>query len=40
MDTTELKLLMLMLQMRGQFDKNGGPMVNKGSQTDTIAILH
>ena len=39
MDSTELKLLMLMLQMRGQFDRNGGPMVSKGSQTEGVLVL-
>ena len=36
MDGTELKLLMLMLQMRGQFDRKGGTMVFKGMQTEGI----
>lgn len=38
MDGTELKLLMLMLQMRGQFDRKGGTMVAKASQTDGLLI--
>ena len=33
LDATELKLLILMLQMRGQFDAQGGPMVPKATQT-------
>ena len=40
MDSTELKLLMLMLQMRGQFDRAGGLMVNKGAQTDGAVIIN
>ena len=39
MDSTELKLLMLMLQMRGQFDRQGGLMVNKGAQTDGPMVV-
>ena len=40
MDGTELKLLMLMLQMRGQFDRKGGTMVSKGMQTEGIILTH
>jgi len=40
MDGTELKLLMLMLQMRGQFDRSGGTMVSKSSQTEGILITN
>ena len=29
LEGSELKILMLMLQMRGQFDRTGGPMVSK-----------
>ena len=36
MDGTELKLLMLMLQMRGQFDRKGGTMVSKAMQTEGL----
>jgi len=39
MEGTELKLLMLMLQMRGQFDRKGGAMVSKQSQTDGVLIV-
>ena len=30
MEASEVRLLMLMMQMRGQFDKKGGFMVNSG----------
>ena len=40
MDGTELKLLMLMLQMRGQFDRKGGTMVSKGMQTEGVIFTH
>ena len=40
MDGTELKLLMLMLQMRGQFDRKGGTMVSKGMQTEGVILTH
>lgn len=39
LEGTELKLLMLMLQMRGQFDRTGGPMQSKSSQTEGILIF-
>ena len=31
LEGTELKILMLMLQMRGQFDRSGAPMLSKSS---------
>ena len=39
LEGTELKILMLMLQMRGQFDRSGGPMLSKSSQTDGVLIV-
>ena len=38
LESSELKILMLMLQMRGQFDRSGGPMVSKSSQTEGILV--
>ena len=34
LDASEYKLLLLMLQMRGQFNNNGVPMVTKETQTE------
>lgn len=31
LDSTELKLLILMLQMRGQYSSNGEPMIGRGT---------
>jgi hypothetical protein len=36
LDNTEYKLLLLMLQMRGTFGKDGVPMLNNYSQTEPV----
>ena len=38
LESSELKILMLMLQMRGQFDRTGGPMLSKSCQTEGVLI--